>query len=63
MGSEHETFSKSGVKVAEAVCLSCHNSTTSPEFSFEKFKPYVDHAKKFNDLPPLKSTSPMGLMK
>lgn len=63
MGSQHETFSKSGVKVAETVCLTCHNSTTSPEFSFEKFKPYVDHSRKFTDLPPLKSTSPMGLMK
>jgi 2',3'-cyclic-nucleotide 2'-phosphodiesterase (5'-nucleotidase family) len=61
MGSQHDTFSKGG-KVAEAVCLTCHTSTTSPEFKFAQFKPYIDHTKKFAELPALHSAG-MGAMK
>lgn len=59
MGSDHDGWTKAKKPVAEATCTYCHNSTTSPEFAFAKFRPYVDHTKKFGDLPPLKVAQPM----
>jgi hypothetical protein len=61
MGTSHDAFAavKPTAKINETTCLSCHTSTTSPDFSFAKFKPYVDHTKKFAELPVLKVAQPM----
>jgi len=39
--------------------MNCHTSSTSPEFNFSKFKPYIDHAHKESQLPPLTTKSTM----
>jgi hypothetical protein len=59
MGTRHEAFAAAGHKVAEAACLNCHTSSTSPDFNFAKFRPYIDHAHKDSELPPLSSKTPM----
>ena len=59
MGTRHEAFASVDHKVAESTCLACHTSSTSPDFSFAKFKPYIDHAHKASELPPLSSRTPM----
>jgi hypothetical protein len=58
-GSEHDVWSKSRRNIPSSTCLSCHDATTSPEFDYDKFRHYVDHTKKFNELPPLKVAQPM----
>jgi len=59
MGTGHEAFAASHPKVSEQVCQSCHNATTSPDFAFAKFKPYVDHTHRAGELPPLTSHTMM----
>lgn len=61
MGTSHDAFAatKAATRINETTCLSCHTSTTSPDFSFARFKPYIDHTKKFSDLPVLKVAQPM----
>ncbi len=59
MGTRHEAFATTDHKIAEATCLACHTSSTSPDFNFAKFKPYIDHAHKESELPPLSSKTPM----
>ena len=64
MGTAHDSgIGGSGhVQVAETVCRRCHDETSSPEFDFAQFRPYIDHQKPFDQLPPLKSASPMKSM-
>jgi hypothetical protein len=59
MGTQHEAFVASPKKLTEATCLACHTSSTSPDFNFAKFRPYIDHAHKESELPPLSSRTPM----
>lgn len=59
MGTQHESFAANPKKLTEATCLACHTSSTSPDFNFAKFKPYIDHAHKESELPPLSSRTPM----
>ncbi len=59
MGTQHDAFKAQTHKITEATCLSCHTGATSPEFAFARFKPYIDHTKKFTDLPPLNVAQPM----
>ena len=59
MGTRHESYATTDHKLTEATCLSCHTSSTSPDFNFAKFKPYIDHAHKESELPPLSSKTPM----
>jgi len=63
MGTQHDAFKKQTAKISDATCLTCHTGTTSPEFKFAQFKPYIDHTHKFGDLPPLNTASPMKAMK
>jgi hypothetical protein len=64
MGTNHD----SGIgaarhpSVQESVCRGCHDATSSPEFDFAQFRPYVDHSHAFGDLPPLKASSPTKSM-
>ena len=59
MGTKHDAFAAAAPQVQETTCLGCHTSTTSPEFNFAKFKPYIDHAHKEGELPPLTSKTMM----
>jgi len=59
MGTRHEAFAAVDKKVAESTCLTCHTSSTSPDFNFAKFRPYIDHTHKESELPPLSSRTPM----
>jgi hypothetical protein len=59
MGTKHEAFAAVSPKVAETACLTCHTASTSPDFNFAKFKPYIDHAHKESELPPLSSKATM----
>ncbi|MEY4069483.1 MAG: hypothetical protein RL721_97 [Candidatus Eisenbacteria bacterium] len=43
MGTQHEAYATVPQKVTEATCVSCHNATTSPNFSFAVFQPHVVH--------------------
>jgi hypothetical protein len=62
MGTSHDAFGTQN-HVLSTTCMNCHTSSTSPDFNFDKFKPYVDHAHKDSELPPLTSRAPMGNMK
>jgi hypothetical protein len=62
MGTRHDAFKAAGAHVQETACLTCHTGTTSPDFKFDKFKPYIDHTHKFADLPPLNTAKPMKAM-
>jgi hypothetical protein len=64
MGTDHDSAIGSGThrSVAETVCRGCHDATSSPEFDFAQFRPYVDHTKAFSELPPIKAASPMKSM-
>ena len=59
MGTRHDAFAAVDQKVSETACLSCHTASTSPDFNFAKFKPYIDHAHKESELRPLSSKTPM----
>ena len=59
MGTQHDAFAAAPAHLQEATCLGCHTGTTSPEFNFAKFKPYVDHSHKDGELPPLSSKTNM----
>jgi hypothetical protein len=59
MGTKHEAFAASSQKLTEATCMACHTTSTSPDFNFAKFKPYIDHTHKESELPPLSSRTPM----
>ncbi|MGH7743010.1 MAG: hypothetical protein ACRENS_13425, partial [Candidatus Eiseniibacteriota bacterium] len=64
MGTEHQSALVGGAhrRIEESVCRACHDATSSPEFDFAQFRPYVDHTHAFGDLPPLKVSSPMKSM-
>jgi 2',3'-cyclic-nucleotide 2'-phosphodiesterase (5'-nucleotidase family) len=64
MGTDHDSAIGSAThrNVAETVCRGCHDATSSPEFDFAQFRPYVDHTKAFSELPPIKAASPMKSM-
>jgi 2',3'-cyclic-nucleotide 2'-phosphodiesterase (5'-nucleotidase family) len=59
MGTQHDGFAAAPHPVQEGTCLTCHTSSTSPEFSFAKFKPYIDHTHMASDLPPLNTKKVM----
>ena len=59
MGTRHDAFKTAGAHINETTCLTCHTGTTSPDFKFDRFKPYIDHTHKFADLPPLNTAKPM----
>jgi hypothetical protein len=59
MGTRHDAFVANPQKVNETACLSCHTASTSPDFNFARFKPYVDHGRRFDELPPLNTRKPM----
>ena len=59
MGTQHEAFAAAPQKIGEGTCIACHTSSTSPEFDFAKFKPYVDHAHLASALPPLNTKKVM----
>jgi len=59
MGTQHEAFAANPQKLTEGTCIACHTSSTSPEFDFAKFKPYVDHAHLASALPPLNTKKVM----
>ena len=63
MGTQHEAFAAVAHSVPETTCLNCHTSATSPEFSFARFRPYIDHSHKEGDLPPLNVAQPMKSVK
>jgi 2',3'-cyclic-nucleotide 2'-phosphodiesterase (5'-nucleotidase family) len=64
MGTDHDSAIGRNThrSVAETVCRGCHDATSSPEFDFTQFRPYIDHSHAFGDLPPLKAASPMKSM-
>lgn len=64
MGTDHQSGMLGGAhrSVAESVCRTCHDATSSPEFDFAQFRPYIDHKRAFAELPPLKAASPMKSM-
>jgi len=64
MGTAHDSGIGSAAhrSVPETVCRKCHDATSSPEFDFSQFRPYIDHTHAFSDLPPLKASSPMKSM-
>ena len=43
MGTQHEAMPASPVKVTEATCRTCHNSTSSPVFDFAVYEPHILH--------------------
>ena len=53
MGTQHESYAAVRRRVTESTCMGCHTSSTSPDFNFARFKPYIDHAHKESELPPL----------
>ena len=62
MGTSHEAFATKPSTVTEATCISCHTSSTSPEFKFATFQPHVMHhfTGKLPPLPPKPMNSSMG---
>ena len=50
---------KAKIRPTEATCRTCHDATSSSEFDFARFKPYVDHTHRFGDLPALSPHAPM----
>ncbi|HTM57940.1 MAG TPA: multiheme c-type cytochrome [Candidatus Udaeobacter sp.] len=62
MGTSHEAFAQKPAMVTEATCISCHTSSTSPEFNFSTFQPHVMHhfTGKLPPLPPKPVNSSMG---
>jgi 2',3'-cyclic-nucleotide 2'-phosphodiesterase (5'-nucleotidase family) len=64
MGTDHNSAigGTTHRSVAETVCRGCHDATSSPEFDFAQFRPYIDHTHAFGDLPPIKPASPMKSM-
>ena len=43
MGTRHKQWSDTGNLVTEAVCRSCHTTTTSPTFTLAAYRPHVLH--------------------
>ena len=52
MGTKHESYPAQAQQITEATCTQCHNSTTSPTFSFAIYQPHVLHHPPAN-MPPL----------
>lgn len=43
MGTQHEAFASNPRKVAEATCVTCHDSANSPTFNYATYLPHVIH--------------------
>jgi hypothetical protein len=62
MGTSHEAMPASPMKVTEATCRTCHNSTSSPTFDFAIYEPHILHHTPAT-LPPLPPKPANSMMK
>ncbi|MEO5988104.1 MAG: multiheme c-type cytochrome [Candidatus Eisenbacteria bacterium] len=52
MGTQHEAFPTAARRITEATCVTCHNPSNSPTFSFAVYQPHILHKVPAN-MPPL----------